>query len=96
MSLQLLMIIFASIGIAFLIYYMIRHSRNHGKITTDYRNRAKVLQAIKTAKAAVERDPKDPVAHFYLGRAFLADKRDEQAETDIYRHKRVILLPGPV
>lgn len=41
--------------------------------------RNKVLQAVKTAKAAIEADPKNAEAHYLLGKAYLADKRNEQA-----------------
>jgi len=79
MSGQSIVIIFIAIGIAFLIFYLIRNMILSRQVTTDYRNRSKILQAVKSAKAAVERDPKSAEAHFLLGKAFLADKREEQA-----------------
>jgi len=79
MSAQLVVIIVMAIGLAFLIYYLIKNIILPRQVTTDYRSRAKILQAVKSAKAAVERDPKSPEAHFLLGKAFLADKREEQA-----------------
>jgi len=79
MSGQAIVITIITVGLAFLIYHIIRNIVLPKQITTDYRNKAKILQAIKSAKAAVERDPKNAEAHFYLGRAFLADKREEQA-----------------
>ena len=42
-------------------------------------NQKKVLQAVRTAKAAIEANPKDAEAHYMLGKAYLADKRNEQA-----------------
>jgi len=79
MSAELVIIIFVIVGVGFLAFHFIRNIIRPKRITTDYRNRTKILQAVKSAKAAVERDPKDPEAHFLLGKAFLADKRDEQA-----------------
>jgi tetratricopeptide (TPR) repeat protein len=79
MSTQMTIIIFITAGLVFLVYYLVRNVFGSKKISTDYRSRAKILQAIKSAKAAVERDPKDAEAHFFLGKAMLADNRDEQA-----------------
>lgn len=79
MSGQAIFIIIIAVGLAFLVYHVVRNILLPKQITTDYRSKAKILQAIKSAKAAVERDPKNAEAHFYLGRAFLADKREEQA-----------------
>ena len=79
MSVQLVVIILISIGLAFLIFHLIKNTILSRQVTTDYRSRSKILQAVKSAKAAVERDPKNAEAHFLLGKAFLADKREEQA-----------------
>jgi len=37
------------------------------------------LQAMRAAKAVLEKDPKNVEAHYLLGKAYLADKRNEQA-----------------
>ncbi|MDR0496720.1 MAG: tetratricopeptide repeat protein, partial [Treponema sp.] len=42
-------------------------------------NKSENLKAMRAAKAAIEKDPKNAEAHFLLGKAYLADKRDEQA-----------------
>ncbi|MCL2381570.1 MAG: tetratricopeptide repeat protein [Treponema sp.] len=79
MSVPLAIAILIFAGLGFLAYYIIKKGLLPGRITTDYRSRSKILQAIRQAKAAVERDPRDAQAHFLLGKAFLADKREEQA-----------------
>ena len=79
MSGQSIFIIFIAIGVAFLIFLVIKNMIHSRQVTPNYQSRSKILQAVKSAKAAVERDPKSAEAHFLLGKAFLADKRDEQA-----------------
>ena len=79
MSVQSIIIILLVVGLIFLVFYLVKNIILPKEVTTDYRTKAKILQAVKTAKAAVERDPKSAEAHFFLGKAFLADKREEQA-----------------
>ena len=79
MSVQFTIIIFLTAGIAFLLFYLVKNIILPRQASTDYRTRSKILHAVKSAKAAVERDPKSAEAHFFLGKAFLADKREEQA-----------------
>lgn len=77
----LIIVIFLAVGIGFLAFYLIRNGVLSGKTakTAGLVDKNKNLQAIKEGKAAVEKNPKDAEAHFYLGKAFLAEKRDEQA-----------------
>jgi len=72
---------FLAVGIGFLLYYLIRGGIISGKTSAaaGHLSNNNNLQAIKAGKAAVEKDPKNAEAHYLLGKAFLADKRDEQA-----------------
>ena len=74
-------IIFLLVGFGFLAFYIIKKGILVGKksAASDYLEKNKVLEAIKAGKAAVENDPKNAEAHFLLGKAFLADDREEQA-----------------
>jgi len=45
----------------------------------NYLNKNDLLKAIRNAKAAIEKDPLDVEAHYLLGKAYLADKREELA-----------------
>jgi len=77
----LIIIIVLLIGAGFLIFYLIRTGIITGKTAAaaGYLEKNKNFQAIKAGKTAVEKDPKNAEAHYYLGKAYLADKREEQA-----------------
>jgi tetratricopeptide (TPR) repeat protein len=81
MTIILVVIIFLAVGVGFLLFYLIRSGILGGKTSAAKGNldKSKNLQAIKSARSAVEKDPKDAEAHFYLGKALLADGRNEQA-----------------
>ena len=70
-----------AVGVGFLIFYLVKNGIISGKTaaSASYLDNNKVLQAIKAGKIAVEKDPKNAEAHYYLGKALLADKREEQA-----------------
>ncbi|MBO4545963.1 MAG: tetratricopeptide repeat protein, partial [Treponema sp.] len=44
-----------------------------------YLKQGKTQAAIKLAKAILQKDPKDYLAHYYLGKAYLADNKNELA-----------------
>jgi tetratricopeptide (TPR) repeat protein len=73
--------IILAVGIGFLIFYLVKQGIISGKTAAaaNYLDKNKNLQAIKAGKAAVEKDPKNAEAHYYLGKALLADNREEQA-----------------
>jgi tetratricopeptide (TPR) repeat protein len=81
MSVLLPIIIFLAVGVGFLIFYLVRNIilPRRTAAAADSLNKSKVIQAIKIAKTAVEQDPQNAEAHYMLGKAFLADKREEQA-----------------
>ena len=51
----------------------------HAASASNSRNKTRNLQAMRNAKAVLEKDPQNAEAHYQLGKAFLADGRNEQA-----------------
>jgi tetratricopeptide (TPR) repeat protein len=81
MNLTISIIIVLAVGVGFLAFYLIKSVLlpKRAAAAENYLNKNKNLQAIKAGKAAVEKDPKDAEAHYYLGKALLAENRTEQA-----------------
>ena len=69
------------VGIGFLSFFLIKNIIVPKRAAEAMKNldRSKVLQTIRTAKAMLEKDSKNAEAHYLLGKAYLADKRNEQA-----------------
>ena len=81
MSFALIIIIILVISIACLIVFLVKNIfiPKRAATTENLLNKSMVLKAIRAGKEAVEKDPQSAEAHYNLGKAFLADKRDEQA-----------------
>jgi tetratricopeptide (TPR) repeat protein len=81
MIIFLVVAIVLAVGIGFVIFHLVKSGVLAGKTakTRNLVDNSKNLQAIKAGKAAVEKDPKSAEAHYYLGKALLADNRREQA-----------------
>jgi tetratricopeptide (TPR) repeat protein len=81
MNIAVIIIIFLVVGIGFLAFFIIRGIviPKRAEQSANFANRSETLKAIRSAKAAIEKDPQNAEAHYLLGKAFLADKRDEQA-----------------
>jgi len=81
MNFGFVLIIFLVVGIGFLVFFIIRGIvlPKRAEQAANFSNRGDTLKAIRAAKAALEKDPQNAEAHYLLGKAFLADKRDEQA-----------------
>ena len=76
-----ILIIILSVGIGFLLVFLVKNIILPRRVAAagDLFDKNKILQAIRTAKAAIEKDPQNAEAHYLLGKAYLADKRYEQA-----------------
>ncbi|MDR1862490.1 MAG: tetratricopeptide repeat protein [Treponema sp.] len=81
MNLIAVIIIILATGVGFLAVFLVKTIilPRRAAAAETYLNKNKNLQAIKAGKAAVEKDPKDTEAHYYLGKALLAENRIEQA-----------------
>jgi len=81
MNSTLFIIIILAAGIGFLIVFLVKNLLlpKRASAAANQLNRNKILKAIRTAKTAIEKDPKNAEAHYLLGKAYLADKREEQA-----------------
>ena len=81
MTLTIAVIIILVAGIGVLLFFLLRKVILPRKavMAAKGQNRSKILHAIKKAKAALEKDPQNSEAHYLLGKAYLADKREEQA-----------------
>jgi tetratricopeptide (TPR) repeat protein len=77
----MVIIIFLAVGVGFLVVFLIKNVvlPRRAEATENLLNKSDVLKAIRSAKAAVEKDFQNAEAHYLLGKAYLADKREEQA-----------------
>ncbi|GMO47187.1 MAG: hypothetical protein Pg6C_09340 [Treponemataceae bacterium] len=68
-------------GVAFLAYYVIKSIVVPQRVETVHKliNQGKLQQAIKLGKTLTNKNPKDIEAHYFLGKAFIADKKEELA-----------------
>ncbi len=67
--------------IAFLAYIIIKSFVSPKKVDNIQKQikAGKYSAAVKTAKSVIERNPRDVMAHYYLGQAYLADGKPELA-----------------
>ena len=79
MGFVICIIIAAGIGVLafFVVKNVVMSKRSSG--AADSMDKKNILQAMRTAKAAIEKDPQNAEAHYMLGKAYLADKREELA-----------------
>jgi tetratricopeptide (TPR) repeat protein len=78
---QLITIIILGVGIGFLLVFLVKKTvlDKQTAAAANLQDKTRILKAIRAGKEAVEKDPQNAEAHYFLGKAFLADKRDEQA-----------------
>ena len=76
-----MIIIFLAVGVGFLIFFLVKNVvlPKRAAAAANLLNKNETLKAMRAAKAAIEKDPQNAEAHFLLGKAYLADKRDELA-----------------
>ena len=81
MTVPIIISIIVTVGIGFLIAFLVKKVILPQRVAAaaNLANKGKILQTIRRAKAAIETDPQNAEAHFLLGKAYLADKREEQA-----------------
>jgi tetratricopeptide (TPR) repeat protein len=69
------------LGFGILAFFLVKFviAPRRAAAARNYLNRNDLLKAVRSAKAAIEKDPQDVEAHYLLGKAYLADKREELA-----------------
>jgi tetratricopeptide (TPR) repeat protein len=74
-------VILLAVGIGFLIVFIIKNNilPKRASATGDLQDKKKILHAMRAAKAEIEKNPQNAEAHYLLGKAYLADKREELA-----------------
>jgi tetratricopeptide (TPR) repeat protein len=81
MTFGVVIIIILAIGVGVILFLLVKNVILPKKAAEaeNYLNRSNLLKAMRAAKAAIEKNPQDAEAHYLLGKAYLADKREEQA-----------------
>lgn len=78
---QIVALIFLAAIVALLFVFAVKNMTAPKKIEGVARllKQGKIPAAIKLSKSLVQKDPKDYLAHYYLGRSYLADGKNELA-----------------
>lgn len=78
---QLVGIILLGAIVILLLVFVVKNMASPKKVEAVQRllKAGRTQQAIKLAKGIIQKDPKDYLAHYYLGRAYLADNKNELA-----------------
>jgi tetratricopeptide (TPR) repeat protein len=76
-----IIIIFLAVGIAFFVFFIVKSMSlpKRADEIDDFIKRGKTQSAIKAAKAILAREPKNADAHYFLGKAYLAEKKEDLA-----------------
>jgi len=81
MNFSVVIIIVLSIAICVLLVFLVKNViiPMRAANAKNQQQKTRNLQAMRSAKAILEKDPKNVEAHYLLGKAYLADGRNEQA-----------------
>jgi tetratricopeptide (TPR) repeat protein len=81
MTFLIAFIIFLGVGVCFLVIFVVKSvaAPKRVEVLAELLKRNKIQAVIKTAKAIIARDARNAEAHYYLGRAYLADNKAELA-----------------
>jgi tetratricopeptide (TPR) repeat protein len=81
MTIAVVIILFLAVGVGFLAFFFVKNILlpRRAQAAAGLLSKNQNLQAIRAGKTAVEKDPKDAEAHWNLGKAYLAEERNEQA-----------------
>ncbi|MCL2129025.1 MAG: tetratricopeptide repeat protein [Treponema sp.] len=81
MNLTLVIIIVLIVSIGFLLFFIVNTIilPKRAAKAADKMDRNRRYKTIRMAKSMIEKDPQNAEAHYLLGKAYLADKREEQA-----------------
>jgi tetratricopeptide (TPR) repeat protein len=81
MTFVIVVIIFIATGVGFLLFFIIKSITLPKRVDgiSELIKRGKAQTAIKAAKALLAKDPRNADARYILGKAYLADKKDELA-----------------
>jgi tetratricopeptide (TPR) repeat protein len=84
MTLVIVVSIFIATGIGFLLFFIVKSIALPRRVEDidDLIKRGKAQTAIKAVKALLAKDPGNADAHYMLGKAYLADKKDDLALTE--------------
>jgi tetratricopeptide (TPR) repeat protein len=81
MPLVVIISIFLAVGIGFLIFFIVKSAAlpKRADALGDLIKRGKTQLAIKAARAILDKEPKNADAHYFLGKAYLAEKKEDLA-----------------
>jgi tetratricopeptide (TPR) repeat protein len=81
MTIAIAIILILGVGVGFLVFFLIRSliAPKRVEALSDLIKRGKTQTAIKSAKAIIGKDQRNAEAHYYLGKAYLADGKAELA-----------------
>ena len=79
-----ILIIFLVIGIGFLVFFIVKSSALPKRVEqlADLVQRGKTQPVIKAARLILEKEPKNADVRYFLGKAYLLEKKEEQAFTE--------------
>jgi len=78
---SLIIIIFLVVGIGFFVFFIVKSISvpKRAEQIASFLQKGKSQIVIKAAKAILAKDPKDADAHYFLGKAYLLEKKEELA-----------------
>lgn len=78
---QIIIIIFLAAAVVLLFVFAVKNFATPKKVegVAKLLKQGKIPAAIKLSKSLVQKDPKDYLAHYYLGKSYLADEKNELA-----------------
>ena len=80
-SLYIVIFVILAVVVSTLLFFIIKSTVSPKRLDAVPKliSQGKIQQAIKLSKQILAKDPKDYTAHYYLGKAYIADNKNELA-----------------